>query len=228
MKRILAALNRIMIGVMIGIMLVVILLTFIVIGLTLYVGLTEKEPYCRQLLADKPKLEFREGDIQALLREVEELIQDQEEDWDLRRVLVRQRINSNDTMDYSSIYLYYKPKDETESFYRRIRLYNENDGWYIVEAYELDEREEYVYMEGNISITMLMEILESAEEQAALYCSEADDYNISVTSEEVSIEAYQAVETDGEMEFRTIKRLEFQVKETEAGYQLDSVTVHSY
>lgn len=188
--------------------------------------LSEKAPiqYAEELLDDKIELDSQGDDIQVLFKEVEELLQYGEDGWGLGKVTVRQSKNSKEKIKYNNAYLYYKPKDEAESIYRRIRILNENARWYVVEAIQQDKTHELVHMDENMSETMLKEIWMLVEEQVNVCFSEDEECEISVTSKEVKITVFK---NNDRKDKSIAKRLAFLIKRTEDGYQLEEVTVYS-
>ena len=191
-----------------------------------YMILSEKAPgqYAEKLLDDKIELDFQGDDIRALFKEMEELLQYGEDGWSLGRVTVRQSKNSKETIKYDNIYLYYKPEDEAESIYRRIRILNENARWYVVEALQQDKVHELVHMDENMSETMLKEIWMSVEEQVNICFSEDEECEISVTSKEVNITVFS---NDDKKDKSIARRRALLIKRTEDGYQLEELPVYS-
>lgn len=196
----------------------------LLIGLTMVwlvcEALKEKAPiqYAQELLDDKAELNFHGNDILELFKEVEELLQYKEEGWYLGRVSARQVTNSKETMDYDNVYLYYKPEDVSETTYRRVRVLNENDTWYVAEVIQQDESHEQVHMDEPISEFMIEKIWGLAEEQAFICLLKADECGTSVTSKEVTITVYK--KNDGN-DKSIVNRLAFLIKHTEEGYQLE-------
>lgn len=76
-------------------------------------------------------------------------------------------------------------------------------------------------MDGDLTGSMLEEILELAEEQISLNNPECDEYEINMTSKEVSITIYQEYES-GDLFIEN--RLSFRIKGAETKYWLEEVT----
>lgn len=206
--------KKIILSVVCGIILVIMLLVGALVVWAVYDELTE-EPLIRELLLeDDVELDVWGDDIQALLGETEALLQFEDAGWELGRTAVRQIRNSAGTMEYIAVYLYYRQKGGTESVHRLIYLLKENGRWIVAEA---SERNEEVYMDGNLSGAMLEEILELTEEQMSLNYPACDEYEINMTSKEVLVTVYQ--EKNGELFIAD--RLPFQVKGTETKYWLE-------
>jgi len=210
--------KKIFLSVVCGIILLIMLLVGALFVWAVYDELTE-EPLIREfLLENDVELDVQGDDIQALLKETEALLRFEDAGWELGRAAVRQERNSEGTMKYIAVYLYYRQKDRTESVHRYIYLLKENGRWIVAEA---SERNEEVYMDGNLTGSMLEEILELAEEQMSLNDPECDEYEINMTSKEVSLTVYQEYESG---DLYITNRLSFRVKGAETKYWLEEVT----
>lgn len=211
-----------------GIIIVIMLFAAALFIWAVYDELAEKPLIRKSLLEEDVELDVQGDHIQALVGETETLLRLGEAGWDLGRAAVGQKRNSEGTMEYIAVYLYYRQKDGTyrqedgiESVHRMIRLLKENGRWIVTEAYE---RNEGVYMDGTLSGSMLEEILGLAEEQMSLNDPRYDRYEINMTSGNVSITVYQKDEGGESM---IAKRLSFRVKGTATKYWLEEVTANS-
>lgn len=207
--------KKIILSVVCGIILVIMFLVGALVVWAVYDELTEEPLICEPLLEDDVELDVWEDDIQALRIETEELLQFENTGWELGRTAVRQERNNEGTMEYIAVYLYYRPKDKTESVHRLIYLLKENDRWIVAEA---SERNEEVCMDGNLSGAMLEEILKLTEEQMSLNYPACDEYEINMTSKEALVTVYQKNENG---ELFIANRLPFRIKGTETKYWLE-------
>lgn len=211
-----------------GIIIVIMLFAAALFIWAVHDELAEKPLIRKSLLEEDVELDVQGDHIQALVGETETLLRLGEAGWDLGRAAVGQKRNSEGTMEYIAVYLYYRQKDGTyrqedgiESVHRMIRLLKENGRWIMTEAYE---RNEGVYMDGTLRGSMLEEILGLAEEQMSLNDPRYDRYEINMTSGNVSITVYQKDEGGESM---IAKRLSFRVKGTATKYWLEEVTANS-
>lgn len=205
-----------------GLLLVLLLSAGALVVWAVYDELTE-EPLIREVLLDKDvELDVQADNIQTLLGETEALLHFEDAGWTLGRADVRWEQNGACPMEYIAVYLFYRQKDGAyrqadgiETIHRQVYLLKENGRWIVVDA---SERNQEVYTDGDLSGSMLAELLRLAGEQMSLNYPEYDEYEAIMTAKEVSGTVYQKNE-DGEL--YTIERLSFGVSGAGADYHLE-------